>query len=250
MRSPDMRETEQRDSERAPEERRPRVREAPGRLDEEELRDMKIIGAFRAVDRRDLPAHVRLERLLRQGLIARKTAYLRRGRDRAEVLVLTEKGRRMLESQQADHDAQRYWAGLVKPSKLEHDLAIYGAFREQAAAIEKAGGKVRRVVLDYKLKSAINREMNRAEGPPAAERRQRLAEEYELPVAGERLALPDLRIEYSDAEGRERHQDIDVVTRHYRGAHRAGKMRSGFRLVSAGGPRAAVNDDHHLGFWG
>jgi hypothetical protein len=226
------------------------VREAAVRLDEEELRSMKIIGAFRAVDRRDLPAHVRLERLQRQGMIERKTAYLRHGKDRAEVFVLTEHGRRTLEAQQAGDDAQRYWAGLVKPSELEHDLAIYAAFREQAAAIEKAGGKIRRVVLDYELKSEINREMNRADGPPAAERRQRLAEELELPLAGERLALPDLRIEYTGADGREQHQDIEVITRHYRGAHRAGKMRSGFRLVSAGGPRAAVHDDHHLGFWG
>jgi hypothetical protein len=249
MRSPDVRETDERHPERVAEVRLAREREPFCRLNEEELRSMKIIGAFRAVDRRDLPP-VQLERLVRQGLVMRKTAFLRRGRECAEVFVLTAKGRRMLEAEQRDEDAQRYWAGLVKPKELEHDVAIYGAFREHAAAIEKAGGRVRRVVLDYELKSVINREMNRAEGPPAAERRQRLAEQFELPVVNERLALPDLRIEYTDAEGREQHQDIEVITRHYRGAHRAGKMRAGFRVVSAGGPRAAVDDDHHLGFWG
>ena len=125
-------------------------------------------------------------------------------------------------------------------------MAIYPAFREEAAAIGKAGGKVCRVVLDYEFKSHINRRMNGWEGPAAEERRRQLAEQFELPVVGDRLALPDLRIEYTDAEGREKHLDIEVVTRHYRGSHRAGKLQSGFRLVNADGPRSSVNDDHHL----
>jgi len=157
---------------------------------------MKIVGAFRVVDRRDIP-QARLERLMARGLVERKTTFLRRGRERAEVIVLTPEGRKLLEAQQPESDAQRYYAGLVKPDELEHDLAIYGAFREQAAAIEKAGGAVRRVVLDYEFKSEINREMNRAAGPSAAERRQQLAGQFELPVVDERLALPDLRIETS-----------------------------------------------------
>jgi hypothetical protein len=92
--------------------------------------------------------------------------------------------------------------------------------------------------------------MNRAGGASAEERRHRLPQDLELPVVDDRLALPDLRIEYTDPEGREQHLDIEVTTRHYRGAHRSGKMRSGFRLVSADGARASVNDDHHLGFLG
>ncbi len=104
------------------------------------------------------------------------------------------------------------------------------------------------MVLDYELKSHINARMNRAAGPEKAARRKELADEYALPVINDQLALPDLRIEYTDAEGREQHRDIEVTTRHYRGAHRAAKMRSGFRLHDAGGPRAAVRDDHHLGW--
>ena len=210
---------------------------------------MKIVGAFRAVNRRDIP-QARLGRLISKGLIARKTVFLRRAAERSEVVVLTPKGRDLLQTQQADGDAQRYYAGLVKPKELEHDMAVYGAFRKESGAIENAGGKVRRVVLDYEFKSAINREMNRAEGPSAEERRRRLAADFELPVIDDRLALPDLRIEYSDAEGREQYLDIEVMTRHYRGARRAGKAQSGFRLMSADSVRAAVHDDHHLGFWG
>lgn len=210
---------------------------------------MKIVGAFRAVDRRDLTKGS-LERLIDRGLIARKTVFLRRGSERTEVLVLTGKGRDLLQAQQADGDAQRYYAGLVKPRELEHDMAIYAAFRDESAAIRKAGGAVRRVVLDYEFKNTINREMNRSEGPSADQRRQQLAEKCELPVVDDRLALPDLRIEYTDSEGHEQHLDVEVTTRHYRGSHRAGKARTGFRLVNANGPRASVNDDHHLGFWG
>ena len=101
-------------------------------------------------------------------------------------------------------------------------------------------------MLDYEFKSDINRRMNRADGPSNDQRRKELAEEYELPIIDRRLVLPDLRIEYVDAEGHEGYRDIEVVTRHYRGSHRAGKQQSGFRLHDVNTPRASVIDDHHL----
>lgn len=249
MRTPDLRESVGKDREHPPEPRADRSRDWICRLEEDQLRAMKIVGAFRAVDGRDI-RRVDAERLIARGLMERKTVFTRRGGARREVVVLTAKGRDVLRSLQPDDDPQRYYAGLVKPSELEHDIAIYPAFREQAAAIEEAGGKIRRVVLDFELKGAINREMNREEGGSAEIRRRRLAEEFALPVVDDRLALPDLRIEYTDSEGREQHLDVEVTTRHYRGAHRAGKARAGFRLVSAATVRSGVDDDHHLGFWG
>src|SRR3954454_8013225 len=249
MRSPDDCEPVEQGRDQAPERGAQRSRETAWRLDESEFGPMRIVGAFRAVDGRDIdPGSV--NRLLARGLMERKTVFLRRGGERREVLVLTATGRDLLRSQQADGDAQRYYAGLVKPRELEHDMAIYAAFREQAAGIEKAGGRIGRVVLDYELKSAINREMNREQGPSAEERRRHLSRDFELPVIDDRLALPDVRIEYTDRDGREQHLDVEVITRHYRGAHRAVKSQSGFRLVSANSVRASVNDDHHLGFWG
>jgi len=249
MRSPDPRETVDNSREQAPEMRTQRRREVICRLSDDEIRAMKIVGVFRTVNGLDMP-RADVQRLIAKGLAERKTVFPRSGAGGKEVIVLSTKGRDLLKSLQPQDDPQRYWAGLVKPNELEHDMAIYPAFRQQAAAIEQAGGKIRRVVLDFELKSAINREMNRETGPSAEQRRRQLAEEYDLPVIDERLALPDLRIEYTDAEGREQHLDMEVTTRHYRGAHRAGKARSGFRLVSAGSVRASVNDDHHLGFWG
>ena len=42
------------------------------------------------------------------------------------------------------------------------------------------------------------------------------------------MHFPDVRIEYRDQDGEEHHQDVEVVTEHYRGAHGASVARSGF----------------------
>jgi hypothetical protein len=206
---------------------------------------MKVVGTFRLIDVKDMP-NARLERLISSGLMQRNTVYPRWGESRRELLTLTTEGRELLQSAQGTGDAQRFWSGVVKPNEIEHDLGIYAAYRKEAQAIQKEGGRVRRVVLDYEFKSNINRRMNRAQGPIKDERRKELAEEYELPIIDGKLILPDLRIEYLDAEGHEGHRDVEIVTRHYRGSHRAGKQRSGFRLHDVNGPSACVNDDHHL----
>ncbi len=68
-------------------------------------------------------------------------------------------------------------------------------------------------------------------------------------MVDDHLALPDLRVEYEDTEGRELDRDIEVVTRHHHGSHLAGKHRAGFRLMrSDDGSRKAVYDDHHIGW--
>jgi hypothetical protein len=54
------------------------------------------------------------------------------------------------------------------------------------------------------------------------------AHEHDLPYFDDEVHFPDLRIEYRDRDGGEDHQDIEVVTSHYRGAHAASVARSGF----------------------
>jgi hypothetical protein len=44
--------------------------------------------------------------------------------------------------------------------------------------------------------------------------------------------FPDARIEYEDRDGCRRHEDIEVVTPHYRGPHAAAAARSGFRCYA------------------
>ena len=178
----------------------------------------------------------------------RKSLVLQHSGKRSDVLILTPKGRDFLRSAEAGDSGQRYYAGLVKPAEVAHDLAIYPAYKREAERIEKAGGRIKRVVLDYEFKSVMARRMNRVEGPGKTERRAELAAELDLPIVNDHLALPDLRIEYEDAAGLEQHKDLEVVTRHYHGAHLAGKQQTGFRLVNTDGPRKAIEDDHHVGW--
>ena len=42
-----------------------------------------------------------------------------------------------------------------------------------------------------------------------------------------------LRIEY-DVDGREHHQDVELFTEHYRGAHAASHSQTGFRIYFVG----------------
>jgi hypothetical protein len=54
------------------------------------------------------------------------------------------------------------------------------------------------------------------------------ATEHELPYFDGKLHFPDVRIEFRDADGRFDHDDVEVVTAYYRGAHGAAVARSGF----------------------
>ena len=47
------------------------------------------------------------------------------------------------------------------------------------------------------------------------------------------MRFPDFRIEYT-LDGRDRHEDVEVVTEHYRGAHAASRARAGFTCISGG----------------
>jgi hypothetical protein len=233
-------------SDRAKEQAR-EVREPDYDLNDEERAALRLVGSFRSIEAKDAPTR-KLDRLLTQGLLEKKSLVLQHSRERADILVLTTKGRDYLRSQAAENSRQRYYAGLVKPSEVAHDLAIYPAYQREAERIEKAGGRIKRVVLDYEFKSIAASWMNKVEGPDKVERREQLAAELDLPIVKDHLAIPDLRIEYEDAAGLEQHRDLEVLTRHYHGAHLAGKQQTGFRLVYTDGPRKAIEDDHHLGW--
>jgi len=52
--------------------------------------------------------------------------------------------------------------------------------------------------------------------------------EHDLPYFDDQVHFPDLRIEYEELDGRRAHEDVEVLTVHYRGAHAAAAARSGF----------------------
>lgn len=59
-------------------------------------------------------------------------------------------------------------------------------------------------------------------------RSKRWAHEHDLPYFDGHVHFPDLRIEYEDIDGRDQHQDVEILTIHYRGARGAAASRSGF----------------------
>jgi hypothetical protein len=211
-----------------------------------ESRTLATLGAFRVVaesdlgDRRDERQSSRetLKHLEREGLI--RTVPLNSD-DRA--LTLTARGRDLLEAnrdprhERSDEPRQAFYSGVKKPRELTHDANVYRAYGRAEECIRGQGAQVRRVVLDYELKRDYqqflqerNRSRKDSDGRPNREPEEvdRWAREHQLPYYDEQVHFPDARIEYEDRDGRSRHEDLEVVTGHYRGAHAAASARSGF----------------------
>jgi hypothetical protein len=209
-----------------------------------ESRTLAAVGAFRVVSSRDLrdhdnrPADPRsgdLRHLREQGLI--ETVRVAGHCERA--VALTKDGLSLLERHRdGDKDGrQTFYDGVKRERELEHDVQVYRAYERQAERLEGRGARVDRVVLDYELKRDYqrwlherDRERSDYDGHPdrTPEEIRDWALEHDLPYFDGEVHFPDLRIEYQEADGRLDHDDIDVVTEHYRGAHAASVARSGF----------------------
>ena len=228
--------------ERRPVRERNRVYEING----DESRAMATVGAFRVVAESDLhdlrddaqSSRRALKHLENEGLI--RTSPLS-SEDRA--VTLTDRGRDLLEANRYERDdqghepRQAFYAGVRKPRELTHDTKVYRVYQRADERLRGKGGRVRRVVLDYELKRDYQRflhERNRGrkdcDGRPDREPEEiaRWAREHELPYDDGHVRFPDARIEYEDRDGRSRHEDIEVVTAHYRGAHAGAAAKSGF----------------------
>jgi hypothetical protein len=83
---------------------------------------------------------------------------------------------------------------------------------------------------------AHNRGRPGSDGRPdrTAREIEQWAREHDLPYFDEKVHFPDFRIEY-ELDGRERHEDVELVTAHYRGAHAASRAKAGFTCVRGGG---------------
>ncbi|HEX2339648.1 MAG TPA: hypothetical protein VHI98_04140 [Vicinamibacterales bacterium] len=218
-------------SERRPVQERDRVYE----IDGAESRALATVGAFRVIAESDLHdilddsqnSRRSLKHLEKEGLI--RTSPLSSD-DRA--VTLTDRGRDLLEANRYErHDRtheprQTFHGGIRKPRELTHDTKVYHAYQRAEERLRDQGGRVRRVVLDYELKRDYQRflhERNRGkkdcDGRPDRELEEiaRWAREHELPYDDGHVRFPDARIEYEDRDGRSRHEDLEVVTGHYRG---------------------------------
>jgi hypothetical protein len=223
-----------------------RERDRLYKINGSDSRTLATIGAFRVVSESDLhdardesgESRRSLRHLESQGLLRRSPLS---SDDRA--VTLTDRGRDLLEANRYERDdrshelRQTFYAGVRKPRELAHDTKVYRAYQRAEERLRGQGGRVRRVVLDYELKRDYQRflhERNRGnrdcDGRPDREPEEiaRWAREHELPYADGHVRFPDARVEYEDRDGRSRHEDIEVVTGHYRGAHAGAAAKSGF----------------------
>jgi hypothetical protein len=158
-----------------------------------------------------------------------------------DVVVLTKNGRDLLESsrlERGQEPRQAFYAGLRKPRELTHDAQVYRAYLRAEERLHERGASVRRVVIDYELKRDYQQSLQepnrgRSDGDGRSHREPEeiaaWAREHDLPYFDGSVHFPDARLEYEDHDRQVRHEDIEVVTPHYRGAHAGGTVRSGFR---------------------
>jgi hypothetical protein len=150
-----------------------------------------------------------------------------------QVLSLSREGHRLLTRENLVPHRQAIYHGFVKAKEARHDADLYRLYHKVAKEIDRVGGKVRRVVLDYELKQELYKKLSRV--PPdkdLAYERIRLASEYDLKVVNDKIPLPDLRIEYED-DCRDVHRlDLEIATRDYRPHGLGEKAKAGFHLFA------------------
>ena len=210
-------------------------------LRDSELKTLTDIGTFRVLRLDDLtihryggdPAEARrdVDNLLRQGLILRRTTHP----EKTVYVTLTKTAHRFLEGSrpQDSKPGQAIYHGFVKPREARHDAAIYRLYQQESARIERAGGKVQRIVLDFELKRSVNRQLAKLQSLPAseqAERKREIAEENSLPIVNGKVALPDLRLEYEGPDQELGKVDLELVTGDYHAQALAGKAQTGFAM--------------------
>ena len=238
-------------------------------LRESEIDLLSTVGAFRAIqisdlDTRDAARRERtghhtqgdLRSLREQGLLHTHSLVINGRSER--VAVLTTKGRQLLERARVSRDGdeqpdQQFYAGLGHAREVAHDAQLYRLFETERTELQAEGASVTRVVLDHQLKAEYHTYVHEQQqaGRAAGDARRAFAHEHDLPFAGGRIHLPDVRIEYRSADGQNDHRDLELATEHYSRSQLSGKQSAGFRVyraAGAGGTRRghAPSDPHHL----
>jgi hypothetical protein len=223
------------------------IRDRTYALNGSEIRALATVGAFRVVDVGDFENHGGgrdgfhddWRRLGEKGLVTHTTLTDRDGAH--HVVSLTRHGKDLLDAHVTTRSGgrqQAFYAGVVKPRELAHDARLYGVFNEEARQIEREGGRVTRVVLDYEVKREHQQFLNRPDRPADADRaheRLAFAHAHDLKSVDGHLQLPDLRIEYETEDGRLEYRDVELVTEHYSRGQVSGKTRAGFTCYRVGG---------------
>src|SRR6267143_360789 len=177
-------------------------------LRESEVRTLTDLGKFRLVpeddlarfgyqgNRKQMESDVRS--LTRQGLVEQRTIEGHSSYS-TKVLTLTKDGHPLLERAQLVSHRQATYHGLAKPKEARHDADLYRLYQKVAREIERSGGKVRRVVLDFELKKDLYQALSRMRpGKDPRYERFSIANQFDLKVVDGKIPIPDLRIEYEE----------------------------------------------------
>jgi hypothetical protein len=214
-------------------------RERVDELDGEDSRTLAAVGAFRVVPEHDLD----LPRDSLENLHDQRLVELVDLGDSERGLTLTADGRDLLDSHLLERDrepSQVFYAGVSRSRELDHDSNLYATFRQEETRLrdEYPDLEIRRVILEQDLKREYQeflqdhtRDRSDSDGRPGRDENEvrDWAREHDLPYFDDHVHFPDYRIEY-EVDGREFHQDVELFTPHYRGAHAASRGKTGFRI--------------------
>ena len=229
-----------------------------------EIHALTEVGKFRVVTVEDLAKHAYagdrsrldsdLRNLIHQRLVARRDTSVLKKESR-QVLTLTKEGKRLIRRHGFVLDDQAIYSGFVKPKEADHDATLYRLYQKAADEIERKGGMVLRVQLDYELKEKLYRKLGQAQaqGKGQTQRsKEAFADQFHLPVVHGKVSFPDLRIEYANQEMEISRVDLELATGHYHAGHLAKRPAPVFKFTpgrkrSRPAPRARRPRDHDRG---
>jgi hypothetical protein len=238
----DLRDGEKPHDARVAAERAYYVRDRAYRLRDSEILSMTEIGKFQVLAAPDLANYVyrgdchrmeeELRRLQRESLVSETTLEISQKKT-LRVVTLTKAGHRLLMRTNQLPGDQVIYHGLVKPRQASHDADLYRLYQKEAARIERSEGRPVRVILDYEIERNLNRDLALL-GPERndPERKAEVAAKHGLAMVNGKIPVPDMRLEYEDAQLLLHHVDLELATREYRPRSLAEKAKAGFAIYS------------------
>jgi hypothetical protein len=201
---------------------------------------MKEIGKFRIIGAADLARYAyggdskrmekEIQRLKRDSLVSEKTLEISQKKTLG-VVTLTKAGHRLLKRTNQLPDDQAIYHGLLNSREAKHDADLYHLYQKEAARIERSGGRPVRVILDYEIKRNLNRDLALlGMEKDNLDRRAEVAEKNGLKMVEGKIPVPDMRLEYEDAEFVLQRVDLELATREYRPRSLAEKAKAGFAI--------------------
>ena len=209
-----------------------------------EIHTLTEVAKFRVVNVEDLArfayagSRSRLESDLRslkeQGLVEQRgTSVLKK--ESRQVVTLTRQAKHLIRRHDFVPENQAIYSGLVKPKEVDHDADLYRLYHKVAKEIERKGGKVLQVQLDYELKERLYQRLGRTQARDHGEiqgLKVAFARDLHLPVVHGKVSFPDVRIEYATQEMEIARVDLELATGHYHAGHLAEKASAGFQLYA------------------